>query len=81
MIYYIGDVPDFLRNRGLLQKFIRNLKDDWSHWKIKGKVQEYFNDYERAPNAISSAFAWDETPEGHKFWDRINTQRRKSCHA
>ena len=76
---YTGSIPDFLRKRGLLLKFIRNMKEDWSLWKEIGKIQEYFNDYEKAPNAISSAFAWEQTPEGHKFWDRISSQRRKSC--
>ena len=67
-----GALPDFLRKRELYKQFIRNLKMTYP----KIKTRYYFSKYVGS-SAIKIAFDWTKTPEGHRFWEKIDAEWRE----
>lgn len=71
------EVPDeqffkFLKRNDIYGKFLNNINN-------VGRKIKYF--FERADKSayVSSAFNWDRTPEGFKYWDDINRKWLIEC--
>lgn len=68
-----GDKPDFkrfLEKRGAYKSFCKNLRNQ------RGLI---FGEYMRTQffDAMSSAFAWSETPEGVEYWHPVYEEWRR----
>lgn len=79
----------FLNKERILTKFKRNLKrkspvsDEFEHIRLSMPPvnQITYKDFEKIPyhltnDVISFAFDWKHTPEGHIYWDSIDTKFR-----
>ena len=61
------ELIDFLEKEGILEAFMENMKRDYVKW---GITQES-NDEEKD---IETAFIFDETEQGHKYWKGISNK-------
>lgn len=62
------NIVQFLKDRGVYEMFFTHLLNE-----REGKrLNEYFEFAFFDTNAISSAFVWVKTPEGHTFWSEIS---------
>lgn len=73
----INDMPLILlqiliRNKAL-DKYVRNVINDPSNI-FEEDMEDFCTYILRGTRAISSAFTWEYTPEGHYFWKSINQQ-------
>ena len=64
----ITKLEKFLINRGLLEKFEKNVRDFGEN--PKSFIKEYTNSID----AIDKAFSWFQSPEGNDFWDGISNE-------
>ena len=76
------DLIGFLMEKGVYDDFMRNFKtsaenngiewDEESIFNVVFLLVEMFGD-----TPITYAFTWDDTPEGHSFWKKINDEFKK----
>lgn len=64
----ITKLEKFLINRGLLEKFEKNVRD------FGGNPNRFIKEYTNRPDAIDMAFSWFHSPEGSDFWDGISNE-------
>lgn len=62
---------NFLKNKRVYSKFMRNIKDD-TITEIVSRVEN--TDKPKIVTPIVAAFIWGLTPEGVQFWGRINRE-------
>lgn len=55
----------FLKENNCYEEFRKNF--------LKGRLN--LKEFKKAPSLVT-AFAWDVTPEGFKFWETINSKWR-----
>lgn len=65
----------FLINRNLLEKFKHNLKNRTDHSIIRTIPALLI--LKPPTSLISSAFIWDNSPEGHSFWGAVDEDWRR----
>jgi hypothetical protein len=70
------EFDDKLRKLRIRQKFVRNIITcDRHNMSMKGYTPEevisHLNDYVNWKHFIIHAFDWENSPEGHKFWNSI----------
>ena len=64
----------FLKANGCLQSYITNVinynkfNNSTKEYLEKNNIIGFLKEYDN----IQSAFLWDRTKEGHKFWENIN---------
>lgn len=78
MIPEVEDVLNFLRDLddGIADRvFVNNLKT--LREATLERYLEHVEEYIGGSNVISSAFVWEKTPEGDKYWGLINRLWRK----
>ena len=61
------ELIDFLGKEGILDIFIENVKRDYIKWGITQESNEEEED-------IETAFIFDETKQGHKYWKDITNK-------
>jgi hypothetical protein len=60
----------FLIRQGALQRFIYNSVKERPGERIATSRQDLLDFLDK--HGISNAFTWSNTPEGHKYWMRLN---------
>lgn len=67
-----GQIEQWLKERGVYDAFAaRFIRRE------QAETIETYLEWMRPTEAISSAFFWGETPEGHKYWNEIDRDYRK----
>ena len=61
------EFKDFLRKHNVYDSYIINTIE-------RGKDVKSFIESTRKISYISAAFTWNDTPQGHSYWNNINTQ-------
>ena len=61
------ELIDFLEKEGILEAFMENVKRDYVKWGITQESNEEEKD-------IETAFIFDETEQGHKYWKGISNK-------
>ena len=56
---------------GVFEAFERNLKSGLSKSTIQEHIDYFDNNHITFQGFVSSAFCWEDTPEGHLFWADI----------
>jgi hypothetical protein len=64
------NIVQFLKDNGVYEMFFTHLLNE----REGERLNEYFEFAFFDTNAISSAFVWGETPEGHTFWSEISNK-------
>lgn len=67
------DIVHFLKDNGVYDVFFANLLNH----KQGDDLSIYFSSYFFTSLAISGAFVWSETPEGHDLWEEISSKWSK----
>ena len=67
------NIVQFLKDNGVYEVFFENLFKQKQGMDLSDYFLFDFSNY----NAISSAFTWDNTPEGHTFWLEISEEFNK----
>lgn len=62
------DIVRFLKDNGVYDRFFENLLNH----KQGDDLYNYFLLGFHTSTAISAAFIWSNTPEGHDFWDELS---------
>lgn len=62
------NIVQFLKDNGVYEMFFANLLNK----KQREDLSQYFLSHFFNVNAISGAFVWSETEEGHAFWSEIS---------
>lgn len=76
MIEYYEELKIFLENKkeGLWKEYLEEIFDDVINEYIKNGVSTVFFKYIKKNRLIFSAFNWEKTKKGFKFWRDINTE-------
>jgi hypothetical protein len=62
------DFYNFLVDNDVLDKYI----DNYNEYKFKKiSLKKYLKNIDKK-NLIDNSFNWEITPEGHKFWSKLN---------
>jgi len=65
------EFKDFLNRNGVYKNYSKNLDVEYGDGALEWILADsILND--DADELISSAFKWDMTPEGHRFWSKIS---------
>lgn len=67
------NIVQFLKDSGVYEMFFANLLNK----KQGDSLSQYFLSHFFNDNAISGAFLWGDTPEGHTFWNEISERWEK----
>ena len=67
---------DWLVDKGCLEEFISNLKDDGEYKDINALFDGQ-GKYKHTCDPVSEGFIWDDTSEGHKYWQRLSEEFAK----
>ena len=67
------NIVQFLKDNGVYEVFFENLFKQKQGRDLSDYFLFGFSNY----NAISSAFTWSNTPEGHTFWSEISEEFNK----
>ena len=67
------NIVQFLKDNGVYEVFFENLFKQKQGRDLSDYFLFGFSNY----NAISSAFTWGNTPEGHTFWSEISEEFNK----
>lgn len=62
------NIVQFLKDKGVCEMFYANLLHQKQGEDLRKYLSYGFFEY----NAISAAFTWSDTPEGHTFWSEIS---------
>jgi hypothetical protein len=68
----------FLKRNRVWKKFIANFEAYHSSWIL----DEFYKDRDssdRWVRVLMGAFVWSTSPEGHKFWSKINKKWDRLC--
>lgn len=71
------DFFKFLKQKGCLEQYFNNLK---GRKKTVEAVKSFFESQDVFCSVLNSAFSWDSSPEGYKFWAGIAEEWRKLCY-
>ena len=66
----------FLKDEGAYDKYVRNLKEAaLFEFDLDTELSEIFELVEMIGDTpLSFSFYWKETPEGHHFWNELDTK-------
>ena len=65
---------DFLIENDIFDEYVTNTE---TYWDGIFKDADEFMDKQKPDVFIGAAFSWDITPEGHRYWEAINTKWRE----
>ena len=82
--YTLKEFHKFLKTENILEKYIKHFTKRKSiNWRIgyeqKTTFEEYFKERmeKKIPNLIRFAFEWEDTEDGHCFWEDMNDKWEK----
>lgn len=70
----------FLLRRNAFDRFCDNLKTR-DEFLIKNRYEPNKIVAKIASKYLDNSFIWSETPEGFKFWDRLNSEWKRFLHT